>query len=123
MINQKKRFEGLWNASPAKRYKHFKTYVADWGSVWMLSNDEGFSTIDIDGYIHLLVWPSKEFAVAFDEEERPIEIEVHDFCKRCIDIIDQDNIRFMVFPTDKDTFIVETEELLNDVLEELSRVE
>ena len=38
-------------------------------------------------------------------------------------IIDQDNIRFMVFPTDKDTFIVETEELLNDVLEELSRVE
>lgn len=122
-INMEKRFEGIWNASAEKRYKHFKSYVADQGSVWVLSNQDGFTTIDLEGYINLLVWPSKEFAVAFDAEETPVEIEVHDFCQRCEAMIEQSEIRFMVFPNDKDTYIVETEELLNDILDELDLIE
>ena len=122
-MNIEKRFHGLLNASPEKRYRHFKNYVADRCSVWMLSNEDGFLTIDLDGYVNLLVWPSKEFALAFDSEENPIEIEIHDFCKRCADIINQREIRFMVFPTVKDTYVVETQELLNDILYELSLIE
>jgi len=118
-----KRFMGIWNASAQKRYKHFKTYVADFGSVWLLSNEEGFTTLDFDGHIHMLVWPSKEFAEAFDGEETSIEIEIHDFCKRCEEIKEQKEIRFMVFPNHEDGYIAETEELLNDILEELELIE
>ena len=118
-----KRFLGIWNASAEKRYKHFKTYVADRGSVWMLSNEEGFTTMDFDGYIHLLVWPSREFAVEFDKEDTPVEIEVHDFCQRCEEIVGQKEIRFMVFPNHEDCYIVETDELLEDILEELELIE
>lgn len=118
-----KRFEGLWSASAEKRYKHFKSYIADQESVWMLSNDEGFSTITLDGYINLLVWPSREFAVAFDSEGIPVEIEVHDFCQRCERILEQKNVRFMVFPNNSDTYVIETEELLNDILYELDLIE
>ena len=118
-----KRFLGISNASPAKRYKHFVSHVADWESVWLLSGKDGFLTIDIDDHIHLLVWPSKEFALAFDPDETPVEIEVHDFCKRCEEMLHQEDIRFMVFPTEKNTYVVETEELLEDILYELSLVE
>lgn len=33
------------------------------------------------------------------------------------------DIRFMVFPTHKDVFVVETGELLNDILNELDLIE
>ena len=118
-----KRFEGIWTSSPEKRYRHFVNHVADWGKVWMLSSEDGFTALTVDGYIHLLVWPSEEFAKAFDRTDYPVEIEVHEFCRRCNDIIEQENIRFMVFPTDKNSFVVETEELLNDILAELELIE
>ena len=38
-MNFKIRFEGLWNAKPQKRYKHFVSFVADQESVWMLANE------------------------------------------------------------------------------------
>ncbi len=117
------RFEGIWNATAKKRYKHFINYVADEGSVWLLSNREGFTTIDIDGFIHLLVWPMKEFALAFDDTESPVEVEIHDFCDRCEELLEQENVRFMVFPTNKDTFVVETSKLLDDIIEQLDLIE
>ena len=69
-----KRFKGLWNTTAEKRYKHFITYAVDYESAWLLSNEDGFATIDVDGYIHLLVWPSKEFAVAFCEKDSFIKL-------------------------------------------------
>ena len=118
-----KRFEGIWNATAEKRYKHFVTYTVDYESVWLLSDEDGYATIDVDGYIHLLVWPSKEFAVAYSEEDTPVEMDIHEFIKRCNDMREDTNIRFMVFPTDKDAWIVSTEDLLNYLIEELGRVE
>lgn len=122
-MKNEKRFEGLWNATPEKRYKHFITYTVDYESAWLLSNEDGFTTIDVDGYIHLLVWPSKEFAVAYSEEDTPVEMDIHEFCERCEDMMNEENIRFMVFPTDKDAWIISTEDLLSDLTEELERVE
>ena len=122
-VKDNKRFEGLWKATPEKRYKHFVTYAVDYESAWLLTNKDGFATIDADGYIHLLVWPSKEFAVAYCEEDTPIELNIHEFCERCKEMMNEENIRFMVFPTDKDVWVVSTEELLKDLTEELERVE
>ena len=123
VVKNDKRFEGLWNATAEKRYKHFITYTVDYESAWLLSNENGFATIDVDGYIHLLVWPSKEFAVAYSEEDTPVEMDIHEFCERCEDMMNEENIRFMVFPTDKDAWIISTEDLLSDLTEELERVE
>lgn len=122
-MNFKIRFEGLWNAKPQKRYKHFVSFVADQESVWMLANDDGFTTVDLDGYVNLLVWPSREFAVAYDSQDVPVEIEVHDFCQRCEELLKQKNVRFMVFPTHKDVYVANTEELLSDILYELDLIE
>ncbi len=118
-----KRFESLWNATAEKRYKHFITYTADCESIWLLANEDGFTTIDVDGYIHLLVWSSKEFAEAFSKKDTPVEMEIHEFCKHCEDIMNEKNFRFMVFPTDKDAWIVSTEDLLHDLTEELEQIE
>lgn len=122
MMNDK-RFEGIWNATAEKRYKHFVTYTVDYESVWLLSDEDGYATIDVDGYIHLLVWPSKEFAVAYSEEDTPVEMDIHEFIECCNDMREDTNFRFMVFPTDKDAWIVSTEDLLNYLIEELGRVE
>ena len=118
-----KRFEGLWNASAEKRYKHFITYTADNESAWLLASEEGYATVEADGYIHLMVWPSKEFAEACSQGDTPVEIEIHEFCERCEDMLEEEAVRFMVFPTDKDSMIVCAETLLNDLTEELERLE
>lgn len=127
IMNNDKRFEGLWNAIAEKRYRHFITYAVDQESVWLLANEDGFATIDVDGYIHLLVWPSKEFADAYSDayskEDTPVEMDIHEFCERCEELMDDKEIRFMVFPTGKDVWIVSTEGLLSDLTEELERVE
>lgn len=123
MADDMKRFEGIWNAAPEKRYKHFVANAADRGTVWMLANGEGVAALEIDGYTNFLVWPSQEFAAAFDGEEYPIGIEVHEFCRTCEELVGRTDVRFMVFPTEKNCFIVETEELLNDILDGLELIE
>ena len=123
IVMKDKRFEGLWKASAEKRYKHFISYTVDHESAWLLTNEDGYATIDMDGDIYLLVWPSEEFAAAYCEEDTPTEIEIHEFCERCEGMLEEENIRFMVFPTEKDAWIVSTGDLLNDLTEELKRVE
>ena len=61
--------------------------------------------------------------MAFDGKETPVEIEVHDFCQRCESMILQKNVRFMVFPNNKDAYIVETEKIIDDILDELELIE
>lgn len=118
-----KRFQGILNSTPEKRYKHFLWFTADHESVWLLSNEDGYHTIDLDGVIYLLVWPEKTFAEAYNKEDIPIELDIYDFCDRCREINKDDNIKFMIFPTSKDTYIINPEDLLNDLLEELSLIE
>lgn len=118
----KKMLEGLMNASPEKRYKSFLNTVVDQEEVWLLESDEGCVTIDLDGYIHVLVWPHKEFCEPFmGKNDQPIAIEVHAFIDDC-KLLDQ-NMRFMVFPTQKDCYIISTEGLCHDLLEHLEEIE
>lgn len=119
------KFTGILHATPEKRYKNFISTVVDTENVWMLSNQQGFATIDKEDSIYLLVWPAQEYAKYFSKEEndKPTAIEIHDFCDRCREICKDTNIKFMVFPTDENSFVINTEYLLYDIEEELDRVE
>ncbi|MBQ3099512.1 MAG: DUF2750 domain-containing protein [Clostridia bacterium] len=112
--------EGLVNASPEKRYKSFLTTVADREEVWILSSDEGCTTLDIDGYINIMVWPRKELCFSI-EGESPESIEIHDFLDYCEEL--DDSYRFMVFPTEVDSYIVSVEKMREDLEYYLSQVE
>ena len=113
---------GLLNTSPKKRYKSFLSTIADLEEVWLLFSNEGYATFDADNYIHLLIWPRKEFTEMFkDDDEEVVSIEVHKFIEQCETL--EENIRFMVFPTDKDSYVVTAEKLINDINEALEEVE
>lgn len=119
-----KMFEGQIKASPEKRYKSFLNTVADLQQVWLLGNDEGeTTTFDFDGYIHIALWPREEFCYLLktQEHEKPISMEIHDFLDACMAF--DESIRFMVFPTTKDSYIVSTADLCADIMEHLDEVE
>ena len=121
-MNQAKALEELLKAPPEKRYKSFLNTVADLEKVWLLSSEDGFATYDDKEYIHLLVWPKKEFCLKFAlETESPIDMEVHDFIERCNSL--DDRTRFMVFPTLENTYVVTPEQLRLDIMEHLKQVE
>lgn len=117
-----KQFQGLLKAPPEKRYKSFLTTVADLEEVWLLSSEEGYATFDADDYIHLLVWPYKEFAEAFQQEgEQVVSMDVHEFAEQCKTL--EGNIRFMVFPTKENAYVVDAEKFANDICDYLAQVE
>ena len=113
---------GLLNSSPEKRYKSFLSTVADLEEVWLLFSKEGYATFDEDDFVHLLVWPRQEFAEMFkSENEEVVSIEVHKFIEQCETV--EENVRFMVFPTNTDSYVVTAEKLINDINEALEEVE
>lgn len=116
------KFYGILKASPEKRYKNFISTVADREEVWMLSNDDGYASIE-DDYINLLVFPEKEYAKVFCDGEIPVPINIHDFCDRCSDLDPKSKIRFMVFPNGANAFVVDGEKIFNDIMEELDKIE
>ena len=84
--------------------------------------EDGYATFDEDDTIHLMGWPEQEFCDFIREEgELPVSIEIHDFLEKC-KTMDQ-SIKFMVFPMEKDSFVVSTDQLCFDVEEHLAEVE
>ena len=117
-----KQLQGMMSASPEKRYKSFLTTVADLEEVWLLSSKDGYATFDADGYINLLVWPRKEFAELFkNNDEEVVSMEVHEFVEQCENV--EENIRFMVFPTYDNSYVVDSEKFINDINLHLDEVE
>ena len=117
-----KQLQGLMKASPEKRYKSFLTTVVDREEVWLLSSEEGYATFDADGFIHLLIWPRKEFAELFKgNDEEVISMEIHEFVEQCKTV--EENIRFMVFPTNDNSYVVDAEKLMDDINACLEEVE
>lgn len=121
MLNSKA-MEGLINSSPEKRYKSFLNTVADLEEVWLLSSKEGYATFDENDYINVLVWPRKEFCELFmSSDEKAVSIEIHKFLENCKKM--EDNIRFMVFPNNFDSYVVTVEQLCLDIQEHLDELE
>lgn len=117
-----KRFEGLLSASPEKRYKNFISTVVDREEVWILSNGNGYATYDDENYTNLLIWSEKQFAEMFADGDNAVSIEIHDFCQRCKEMLNN-NIGFLVFYNGQDAYWADTNKILNDIQEELSLVE
>ena len=114
---------GVMNASPEKRYKNFISKVTDNEEVWVLDNGEGYATLVQNDYISLIVYPSKEAAEFFSEGDEVMSIEVHDFVNNCEETLEDSSFRFAVYPNGKDAFIVSTQQMLEDLLEELDLIE
>lgn len=117
------KLHGIMNAAPEKRYKNFISSAADNEEVWVLDNGEGYATLDQDGYISLIVYPSQEAASVFCEGDEVVSIEVHDFVDNCEKNLEDPSFRFAVYPNGTDVFIVSTQQMLEDLLEELDLME
>ena len=121
MLNEKA-INGLTKASPEKRYKNFLNTVTDLEEVWLLSSKNGYATVEFDGFIHILLWPQKEFCkCVFSEDEKPCSFEIHEFLEKCKNL--DNSIRFMVFPTEVDSYVVTAEQLYSDIAEHLEEIE
>lgn len=121
MINEKA-IKSLMQASPEKRYKNFLNTVTDLEEVWLLSSEDGYTTFDLDGFIHLLLWPRKEFCEQFiSDGEIPISMEIHEFLNNCENL--DPSVRFMVFPNQSDSYVITAESLCADIQEHLDEIE
>ena len=95
------KFDGLMNAAPHKRYKSFAATVADWESVWLDCDPN--QPLPDEGVIS--VWPEEMFAAAVCTDKPYPDATIR------------------VFPNGKNWTDTAAEDLLEDVLEELERVE
>lgn len=119
---KKEMINGLRKASPEKRYKSFLNTVADSGNVWLLASEEGYATIDVEGYIYVMVWPHREFCEFMQsEDEKPVSMEVHNFLENCSKL--NASVRFIVFPTEANAYMVSAEQLCADIQDHLDEVE
>jgi len=122
MLNSKAALQGLLKAPPEKRYKSFLNTVADLEVVWFLSSEQGYATYDFDGFIHVLVWPRKEFCdFMMSEDEKPECMGIRDFLEKCRTL--DEPIRFMVFPTQIDSYVVTVTQLCADIEAHLEEIE
>lgn len=114
------RIKGVSQASPEKRYKNFISTAAAREEVWVLENEDGYATWDdARGTIRLIVYPTKEDAEMFAENDRPVSIEIKNFLHRCIDQLEDTEIGFLVYPNDTDGYAVGTGQLIKDLVDAL----
>lgn len=112
---------GIINASPEKRYKSFLNTITDLEKVWLLSSQNGFATIDIDGDTCIMLWPRKEFCGPITARTVPTPIEIHNFQKWHEKLAD--STKFAIFPTSKDSYVVTAKQLYQDIAEHLEELE
>lgn len=118
------KFTGITAATSDKRYKNFINTVADREYVWLLDNGDGYMCHDELETIYLLVWQEQKFAENYAESgEHAVAIEVHEFCERCKENLDNKDLKFMVCPNNVDSFVVTVDRMLDDLLEALSKLE
>ena len=122
----KEKFSGLLNAVSEKRYKHFLSITADSEYVWMVDcGNDNLLAFEMEGIIHYLAWSEKEFVEYYLNKLYPkldceiVSIEIHAFCE----MLKSNKSMFMIFPTDRDTWIVSSDELSQNIEYELARIE
>ena len=122
MMLNSKAMVGLIKATPEKRYKSFLNTVTDLEEVWLLSSQTGQTTLTVDDFIHVLIWPREEFCKSMiSDGQKPISIEIHHFLEECKAL--DDSIRFMVFPTNENSYVVTAKQLCLDIQEHLDELE
>ena len=119
-------FNGLLNATSEKRYKHFLSIASDSECVWMADcGNDNLLSPELGGIPHYCAWSEKEFAEYYINSMLPdldceiVSIEVHSFCE----MLRNNNVMFMIFPTENNAWIVSSDELCQNLEYELARIE
>ena len=114
-------FDSILGASPEKRYQEFLKTVARRGEVWTLASEVGYTTMESNGKVMLVVFPTEKHANLFSEGDFPEPIELDDFLARCREFAGDTDFGFMVFPNGRDAYMVETIHLLRDLQDAIQK--
>jgi hypothetical protein len=116
-------------ALPApERYDYFVKRVADWGVLWSLRSEAGWSMFgDADGREAVPVWPHARFAAACADGDwagdAPAPIPLDDWLTKWIPGMARDRRVVAVFSVDGRGPVVEPDRLGEDLEAELARIE
>ena len=114
-------FRGILEASPEKRYKSFLNKVVDLEQVW-IGVPKGVCEDSKNADNYIVLWPLEEFSKENKLSIACVEpMEIHDFLDAYQEL--GKTKQFMVFPTDRDAYMVTWERLYNDIVEHLEEIE
>lgn len=120
-----KEFESVINQSPNIRYEYFIKKVADFEEVWGLYNDGWATSQDDEGNMLIPFFPKKEFAeyCAINEWNvfKATSIDLDEFIDGWLEGMCEDGIKPSIFPTHKDSALVEISVLLKDLRNEIEK--
>src|SRR5690242_1564773 len=100
-------FESVSRLPPLERFKHFVKRVADWGEVWCLRGQSGWTVMgDQDGKEYIPIWPHPKYAEACSNGEwegrKPEPIQLRDWLDKWTPGLTQDQRFLTIFPTATD---------------------
>lgn len=114
-------FDSMLLEKPEKRYREFLKTVARRGEVWTLASEMGYTTMESEGKVMLVLFPTEKSAALFCEGDFPEPIEMDDFLARCREYAGDADFGFMVYPNGKDAYMVDTIPLLSDLQDALGK--
>ena len=114
-------FDSILGEKPEKRYQEFLKTVARRGEVWTLASEVGYTTMETEGKVMLVVFPTEQQANYFSEGDFPEAIELNEFMARCREYAGDADFGFMVFPNGRDAYMADTVELLYDLQEAVQK--
>ena len=107
--------DSLLLEKPEKRYQEFLRTVARRGEVWTLASEVGYTTMESEGKVMLVLFPTEKSASLFCEGDFPESIELEEFLARCRETAFDPGFGFMVFPNGRDAHVIDTVSLLTDL--------
>ena len=128
MHPRQKEVEAVLRLPGEKRYQYFIKRAADANKVWGLWNDGWAMGVTDDGQSTIPVWPAAEYAEACKQGDwevyKPKPIDLHEFMNEFVPQAAQDGVRISIFDTPSEaSVLVNNDELLEDLKEELSKIE
>ena len=128
IIIKRKEIEAVLQLPGERRYRYFIKRVADASKLWGLWNDGWATGITDDGQQTMPVWPAPEYAdlcrLGDWKDYTPKDIELHYFMEEFLPNLIREGVRVSIFDTpSEDTVIINDSELIDDLKEELSKME
>ena len=108
-------FDSMLLEKPEKRYQEFLRTVARRGEVWTLASEVGYTTMESEGKVMLVLFPTEQTASLFCEGDFPESIELEEFLARCREAAFDPGFGFMVYPNGKDAHMIDPVSLLTDL--------
>lgn len=124
MMNEE--MKQILNLSNEEKYDYFIKKVVETQKVWALRTDEGYASLQDEYHLFFPVWPEKEYADQCISENwtgyRSESIALDDLMERWLQGLSEDDIRLTLFWMDGKGIEVSTNDLLEDLEEELGYV-